>query len=96
MKKHLYSLMILSLMTLGLNAQDNSKKAPAANPNAPEISFEVNCMITELIPYGGNGTYEFKFTNTVKSHWLFQMQRKLWMPIPSLAKRTNIEVMRSY
>lgn len=65
MKKHLYSLMILSLMTLGLNAQDNSKKAPAANPNAPEISFESE-LHDITIPYGGNGTYEFKFTNTGK------------------------------
>ena len=50
------------------NAQDPNKVAaePAANPNAPEISF-----VTEVIDYGtiehnADGNREFKFKNTGK------------------------------
>lgn len=66
MRKQIFTVMVLSLMTLGLNAQDNSKKASAANPNAAEISFENDIHDYGTIPYGGNGTYEFKFVNTGK------------------------------
>lgn len=66
MRKQIFTVMVLSFMTLGLNAQVNSKKASAANPNAAEISFENDIHDYGTIPYGGNGTYEFKFTNTGK------------------------------
>ncbi|MBS1765051.1 MAG: DUF1573 domain-containing protein [Bacteroidetes bacterium] len=66
MRKQLYSLVILSLVTLGLKAQDNAKTSSVANPNAAEISFENEMHDYGTIPYGGNGTYEFKFTNTGK------------------------------
>ncbi len=66
MRKQIFTVMVLSLMTLGLNAQDNSNKTSAANPNAAEISFENDIHDYGTISYGGNGTYEFKFTNTGK------------------------------
>ena len=45
--------------------QDTSKKA-APNPNSPEITFEKDVHDFGNIKQGGNGTYDFKFTNTGK------------------------------
>jgi hypothetical protein len=65
MKKLLLaSFLIASAFTL--KAQDDSQKSPANNPNAPEITFEKDVHDFGTIPYSGNGTYEFKFTNTGK------------------------------
>ncbi|HOZ81752.1 MAG TPA: DUF1573 domain-containing protein [Bacteroidia bacterium] len=65
MKKLFFAALILCATT-AVNAQDDTKKAPAANPNAPDISFESETHDFGTIPYSGNGTYEFKFTNTGK------------------------------
>lgn len=66
MKKQLFSILILGLMATGLKAQDDTKKTTVANPNAAEISFEKDVHDYGTIPYGGNGTYEFKFSNSGK------------------------------
>ena len=71
MKKLFLAAMVLCAATL-VNAQDDSKAAPkptatpAVSPNAADISFENETHDFGTIPYNGNGTYEFKFTNTGK------------------------------
>ncbi|HOZ91391.1 MAG TPA: DUF1573 domain-containing protein, partial [Bacteroidia bacterium] len=64
--KKLFFAALILCATTAVNAQDDTKKAPAANPNAPDISFESETHDFGTIPYSGNGTYEFKFTNTGK------------------------------
>src|SRR6185503_15601854 len=64
---------IILFMAIGMVsiAQDD-KAAPAAtdnsnDPNAPEITFESDIHDFGTIEFGGNGVYNFKFTNTGKS-----------------------------
>ena len=60
--------MVLFAMSFTAFAQEE-QKAPEVNndPNAPEIVFEKEVHDFGTIPYGGNGTYDFKFSNTGKS-----------------------------
>lgn len=46
--------------------QEQKAVTPAPNPNAPEITFEKDVHDFGTITQGGDGTYEFKFTNTGK------------------------------
>jgi hypothetical protein len=68
MKKSIYAFMVLFAMSFTAFAQEE-QKAPEVNndPNAPEIVFEKEVHDFGTIPYGGNGTYDFKFSNTGKS-----------------------------
>ena len=68
MKKSLYASFILFALSFTAYAQDE-QKAPEVNtdPNAAEIVFETEVHDFGTIEYGGNGTYDFKFSNTGKS-----------------------------
>ncbi|MEY3343469.1 MAG: hypothetical protein RL090_1153 [Bacteroidota bacterium] len=65
MKKIIYSLFIVLGSSLCASAQDDQKVAE--DPNAPEIVFEKDVHDFGTIEYGGDGKYEFKFSNTGKS-----------------------------
>lgn len=73
MKKIIFTLALAASTGLVSFAQDAPKAtnppAPAAapaNPNAPEISFEVTTHDFGTIQKGDDCTYEFKFKNTGK------------------------------
>jgi len=63
MKKVLITLGISMMMTFAAFAQ-NAAPQPAANPNAPVITFEKTTHDYGTLPKGGDGTCEFKFKNT--------------------------------
>jgi hypothetical protein len=67
----LVSLLAFNAGVIAQEAHDHSKHdqpaaKTAANPNASEISFEKDVHDFGTIKFGGNGVYEFKFTNTGK------------------------------
>jgi Protein of unknown function (DUF1573) len=74
MKKILYAIMFVAAAGTSAQAQTPTT-APAAapatevnnDPNAAEITFETEVHDFGTIEYGGNGAYDFKFTNTGKS-----------------------------
>ncbi|HKR06819.1 MAG TPA: DUF1573 domain-containing protein [Bacteroidia bacterium] len=73
MKKTIYSIILFMAIGMAAIAQDD-KAAPAApaatesnDPNAPEITFESDIHDFGTLEFGGNGVYNFKFTNTGKS-----------------------------
>jgi len=63
MKKFVFSFVLLVFAAFSLHAQDGT---PTGNPNAPEISFEKTVHDYGVVFQGGDGTCEFKFTNTGK------------------------------
>lgn len=67
MKKGIYSLIVLFAMSFTAFAQEAQKTEAVNDPNAPEIVFEKEIHDFGTIEYGGNGTYDFKFSNTGKS-----------------------------
>lgn len=67
MKKSIYTLVVLFAMSFTAFAQEEQKTEPNNDPNAPEIVFETEVHDFGTIEYGGNGTYDFKFSNTGKS-----------------------------
>lgn len=71
MMKSIYAMAVMMMFGTAVLAQDAQKTesapAAAADPNAPEIVFEKEVHDFGTIEYGGNGTYDFKFTNTGKS-----------------------------
>ena len=64
MKKSIYTFILMAFFGTAALAQDSEA---AADPNASEISFETEIHDFGTIEYGGNGVYDFKFTNTGKS-----------------------------
>lgn len=66
MKKILYTLALVSFGYFTASAQD-AKTETAADPNAAEISFEKEVHDFGTLEFGGDGNYDFKFTNTGKS-----------------------------
>jgi hypothetical protein len=66
MKNYIFSLILVVLTGLTLKAQDVTQSAQPVNPNAPEIVFEKTVHDYGTIVQGGDGTCEFKFTNTGK------------------------------
>lgn len=65
MKKVLFSVAATLFVSLAVMAQNVSvSNAPAANPNAPVITFEKTTHDYGTLYKGGDGTCEFKFTNT--------------------------------
>ncbi|HNX43896.1 MAG TPA: DUF1573 domain-containing protein [Bacteroidales bacterium] len=68
MKKVVLSLAVSMLVSVAVFAQQNatisSASKPAANPNAPVITFEKTTHDYGTVTKGGDGTCEFKFTNT--------------------------------
>jgi hypothetical protein len=67
MKKSIYAILILFAASFTAFAQEEQKTEVNNDPNAPEIVFESEVHDFGTIPYGGNGTYDFKFSNTGKS-----------------------------
>lgn len=71
MKKKIYSLVLFMLIGVVSIAQDaKTTDTPVENntdPNAPDITFEQEVHDFGTIEFGGNGVYNFKFTNTGKS-----------------------------
>jgi len=67
MKKVLLSLFLLSGSIAWTAAQDAAQPAEAADPNAPEITFDEEVHDFGTIPFDGNGKFDFKFSNTGKS-----------------------------
>lgn len=66
MKKVIYTLLFVAAAGTASFAQ-TATETTNTDPNAPEISFESEVHDFGTIEYGGNGTYDFKFTNTGKS-----------------------------
>jgi hypothetical protein len=66
MRKSIYTLFALVAISFTAVAQE-AQKAEAADPNAPEIVFEREVHDFGTIPYGGDGNFDFKFSNTGKS-----------------------------
>ncbi|MFZ9943525.1 MAG: DUF1573 domain-containing protein [Bacteroidia bacterium] len=63
MKKIICSMFMVLTATFGAFAQADQQKA---DPDAPEIVFEKDVHDFGTIEYGGDGNYEFKFSNTGK------------------------------
>jgi len=75
MKKIIYALLFVAAAGTAVHAQSTTPAIPATaspsgevnnDPNAPEIVFETEVHDFGTIEYGGDGTYDFKFTNTGK------------------------------
>jgi hypothetical protein len=67
MKKNIYAFAMFLAMSATAFAQENQQTEAVNDPNAPEIMFEKEVHDFGTIEYGGNGTYDFKFSNTGKS-----------------------------
>lgn len=67
MKKSIYAMVVLFAMSFTAFAQEAEKTEANNDPNAPEIVFEKDVHDFGTIEYGGNGTYDFKFSNTGKT-----------------------------
>lgn len=67
MRKSIYTLFAMVAISFTAVAQEAQKADAAADPNAPEIVFEKEVHDFGTIPYGGDGTYDFKFSNTGKA-----------------------------
>ena len=67
MKKSIYAIVVLFALSFNAFAQEEQKVEVNNDPNAPEIVFETEVHDFGTIEYGGNGTYDFKFSNTGKS-----------------------------
>lgn len=65
MKRIAFSLVFILIAVAALKAQETPAQQPV-NPNAPEIVFEKTVHDYGTIVQGGDGTTEFKFTNTGK------------------------------
>jgi len=65
MKKLILPMVLFLICGISAFAQEDQKVAN--DPNAPEIIFEKELHDFGTIEYGGNGVYEFKFSNTGKS-----------------------------
>jgi hypothetical protein len=63
MQKVIISLILIVFSSLALHAQDNIAQT---NPNAPEITFDKTVHDYGTLVQGGDGSCEFKFTNTGK------------------------------
>jgi hypothetical protein len=63
MKNRVVSMILLVFGSLSLLAQE---PAQPVNPNAPDISFDKVVHDYGTVVQGGDGTCEFKFTNTGK------------------------------
>ena len=64
--KKLVLLIAVFFTVVSLNAQNAATPTPTTNPNAPEIVFDKVVHDYGTIYQGGDGTCEFKFTNTGK------------------------------
>lgn len=71
MQKILLSFLFILFTALTVKAQDAAQQ-PAANPNAPEISFDKLVHDYGTIFQAADGGCEFKFTNTGKEPLILQ------------------------
>jgi hypothetical protein len=68
MKKSIYAVVVLFALSFNAFAQEAQPTTDEnKDPNAAEIVFESEIHDFGTIEYGGNGTYDFKFSNTGKS-----------------------------
>lgn len=67
MKSKIYSVILFVILGFIAKAQNEKTTSEATDPNAPEITFEKEVHDFGTIELGGNGIYNFKFTNTGKS-----------------------------
>ena len=67
MKKSIYAFVVLFAISFTAIAQESKKTEAAGDPNAPEIVFEKEVHDFGTIAYGGDGVYNFKFSNTGNS-----------------------------
>jgi hypothetical protein len=65
MKKLFFSIALFTFAAFSVTAQE-AAQTQAPNPNAPEIAFEKTVHDYGTVVQGGDGTCEFKFTNTGK------------------------------
>ena len=70
MQKVIFSFVLFIFAAFTLQAQDAQPVPP--DPNAPEISFDKIVHDYGTIVQGGDGTCEFKFTNTGKEPLILQ------------------------
>lgn len=75
MKKILYTFLIVAAGSFAAYSQDAASKPAADDPNAPEIVFEKDVHDFGTVEFGGNGNYDFKFTNTGKSPLIISSAR---------------------
>ncbi len=66
MKKVVFTLSTIVLLTSFVKAQETKKEATPASTSLAEMSFETDIHDFGTVDYAGNGTYEFKFKNTGK------------------------------
>ena len=64
MKTAIASLALTFIFGQQLYAQENTSASNTLNPNAPEMTFEKELYDFGTFKQGGNGTYDFKFTNS--------------------------------
>lgn len=60
-------MLVLFAFSFTAVAQEDQKAELKNDPNAAEIVFEKDVHDFGTIEYGGNGSYDFKFSNTGKS-----------------------------
>lgn len=65
MKKFVLFFIMLSFTAIAVNAQDAATQTPV-NPNSADIAFDKTVHDYGTVFQGGDGTCEFKFTNTGK------------------------------
>ncbi len=68
MKKILYTLLAAMFISVASFAQEDAKanEQKAENPNGPDMAFDQEVHDFGTLPYGGDGGFDFKFTNTGK------------------------------
>lgn len=66
MKKILSLFFLLTAGTAIAQQTQTTQQETKPNPNAAEIKFEEEVHDFGTIPFGGNGVYDFKFTNVGK------------------------------
>jgi hypothetical protein len=71
MQKVIFSFVIMMLAVFTMQAQD-AQPPVAADPNAPEISFDKTVHDYGTVVQGSDATCEFKFTNTGKEPLILQ------------------------
>jgi hypothetical protein len=97
MKKVIITLSILACTGLSVMAQiapatTTSEQQPAASVSLAEIKFDTEYHDFGTVPYGGNGTHEFKFTNTGKEPLIISdAQGSCGCTVPTYPKNVPIK-----
>jgi hypothetical protein len=97
MKKIIITLSIFTCSGLSMMAQiapaaTTSEQQPAAPASLAEIKFDTEYHDFGTVPYGGNGTHEFKFTNTGKEPLIISdAQGSCGCTVPTYPKNVPIK-----